>query len=71
MTNISDHYAVFSAYVEFNRRIAHRENLERLKNSFADNDFTTDLRNENVEASYNSFAGNIRGIYDAICPARS
>ena len=50
MTNISDHHAIFSvfmknssqseAYVEFNRRIAHRENLERLKNSFGDNDFT-------------------------------
>ena len=80
MTNISDHYAVFSvfrrnssqsgAYVEFNRRIAHRENLERLKNSFADNDFTPVLGNENAEASYNLFVDNVRLIYDAICPAK-
>ena len=80
MTNISDHYAVFSvfrrnssqsgAYVEFNRRIAHRENLERLKNSFADNDFTPVLGNENAEASCNLFVDNVRLIYDAICPAR-
>ena len=80
MTNISDHYAVFSvfrrnssqsgAYVEFNRRIAQRENLERLKNSFADNDFTPVLGNENAKASYNLFVDNVRLIYDAICPAR-
>ena len=81
MSNISDHYPVFSkhnlesnnnmdVYVEVKRRMCGRRNIDRLAEAIAEFDWSLILNISHVESAYDFFAQNFKKLYDQHCPVK-
>ena len=82
MTNISDHYAVYSVvggmkssvaagFTEITKRILNPDNLLQVKAAIERHNFDEVFTRGNVDESYDLFSSDLLSIYDSFCPVKT
>ena len=81
MTNISDHYKVYSVvggmklsvaagFTEITKHILNSANLLQVKAAIEKHNFDEVLIRGNIDKSYDLFHSDLLSIYDSFCPVK-